>query len=77
MAEGFEVGLRRLDALAGDGQLASYPYFHSARADLLRRLGRTEEAIDAYRAAIALTANEVEREFLLGRITQLGGVRPS
>jgi RNA polymerase sigma-70 factor, ECF subfamily len=76
MAEGFDVGLRRLDALAGDGQLASYPYYHAARADLLRRLGRTDEAIDAYRAAIGVTGNAVERDFLLGRITQLGGGGP-
>ena len=77
MAEGFEVGLRRLDALAGNGQLAGYPYYHSARADLLRRLGRSAEAIAAYRDALALTTNEVERGFLGRRIAELGGALPN
>ena len=77
MAEGFDVGLRRLDGLAGDEQLAAYPYFHSARADLLRRLGRTGESVEAYRTAISLTSNEVERRFLGRRIAELGGARPN
>ena len=77
MAEGFDVGLRRLDALAGDERLAGYPYYHSARADLLRRLGRAAEAVAAYRAALSLTSNEVERSFLGRRIVELGGVRPN
>jgi RNA polymerase sigma-70 factor, ECF subfamily len=77
MAEGFDVGLHRLDALAGDEQLAGYPYYHAARADLLRRLGRSEEAVGAYRAALALTSNEVERGFLGRRIAELGGALPS
>jgi RNA polymerase sigma-70 factor (ECF subfamily) len=77
MAEGFDVGLGRLDALAGDEQLAGYPYYHSARADLLRRLGRTVEAIAAYRAALALSSNDVERGFLGRRIAELGGALPN
>jgi len=75
MAEGFDVGLRRLDALVGDEQLAGYPYYHSARADLLRRLGRAPEATAAYRIALTLTTNEVERDFLGRRIAELGGAR--
>jgi RNA polymerase sigma-70 factor, ECF subfamily len=71
MADGFEVGLARLDALAGDELLAGYPYYHSARADLLRRLGRTAAAATAYRAALALTTNEIERAFLSGRLAAL------
>jgi RNA polymerase sigma-70 factor (ECF subfamily) len=71
MADGFEVGLARLDALGGDEQLAGYPYFHSARADLLRRLGRPAEAVAAYRAALALNTNEVERAFLRRRIREM------
>jgi len=77
MAEGFDFGLARLDALAGDPQLAGYPYYHSARADLLRRLGRSAEAIAAYRIALTLTTNEVERGFLGRRIAELGGTRPN
>jgi RNA polymerase sigma-70 factor, ECF subfamily len=73
MADGLEVGLARLDALAGDGLLAGYPYFHAARADLLRRLGRFGDAEAAYRAALALTSNAVERAFLARRLAALGG----
>jgi len=72
MAEGFAAGLARLDALAGDELLAGYPYYHSARADLLRRLGRAEEAVRAYRAALTLTSNTVEQAFLAGRLAELG-----
>ena len=72
MADGFEAGLVRLDALAGDELLAGYPYYHSARADLLRRLGRSHEAAVAYRVAVALTSNAVERAFLARRLGELG-----
>ena len=71
MVEGPAVGLARLDVLAGDERLAEYPYFHAARADLLRRLGRSSSAADAYRAALELTTNEVERAFLLGRLVEM------
>ena len=78
MAEGPEAGLTRLDALAGDDRLATYPYFQSARADLLRRLGRRAAAADAYRAALALTSNEVERAFLARRLAEVeGSSRPN
>jgi RNA polymerase sigma-70 factor (ECF subfamily) len=73
MADGPEVGLARLDALAGDDQLAGYSYYHSARADLLRRVGRWGEAAVAYRAALELTSNEVERTFLTRRLAQVEG----
>lgn len=68
MSEGFEVGLARIDAL---GQLDHYYLFHAARADLLRRLGRHPEAADAYRRAIELTTNEIERSYLTRRLSQL------
>jgi RNA polymerase sigma-70 factor (ECF subfamily) len=71
MVEGPAVGLARLDALAGDDRLADYPYFHAARADLLRRLGRFSSAADAYRAALELTTNEVERAFLADRLAEM------
>jgi RNA polymerase sigma-70 factor (ECF subfamily) len=76
MADGFEAGLAGLDALAGDELLAGYPYYHSARADLLRRLGRSHEAAVAYRAALALTSNAVERAFLARRLGELGASEP-
>ncbi len=71
MADGPAAGLALLEALAGDERLATYGYFHAARADLLRRLGRGTEAIAAYRRAIELTANQVEHAFLARRIHEL------
>jgi len=71
MASGPETGLARIDAIAAGGRLESYPYLHSARADLLRRLGRLEEAAAAYRRAHELTANIAERTFLAGRLLEV------
>jgi RNA polymerase sigma-70 factor (ECF subfamily) len=62
MAEGPERGLELMGGLAAE--LDGYHLFHSARADLLRRLGRSDEAAAAYRRAGALTANPAERAFL-------------
>jgi RNA polymerase sigma-70 factor (ECF subfamily) len=62
MAFGPKLGLERMDGLSAE--LADYPYFHAARADLLRRLGRVEEARAAYKRALALTANASERRFI-------------
>jgi RNA polymerase sigma factor, sigma-70 family len=73
MADGPAAGLERLDVLAGDDRLATYPYFHSARADLLRRLRRHSEAAFAYRRALELTSNEVERAFLERRLAEVSG----
>ena len=72
MADGPETGLAIVDRIAAGGQLDDYPYLHSTRADLLRRLGRRSDAAVAYRRALELTANEPERAFLEGRITELG-----
>jgi RNA polymerase sigma-70 factor (ECF subfamily) len=52
--------------------LGAYHLFHSTRADLLARLGRTAEAAAAYGRALELTANEAERAFLAGRLAALG-----
>jgi len=70
MADGPERGLPLVEALGGE--LDGYHLFHAARADLLRRLDRRSEAAEAYRRAFELAANPVEREYLLGRITELG-----
>ena len=64
MAEGAGTGLRELDALADDPQLAGYAYLPVARAEFLRRLGRADEARLAYTEALALTGNSVERRHL-------------
>jgi RNA polymerase sigma-70 factor (ECF subfamily) len=58
-------------ALAGRLELGDYPYFHSTRGELLRRLGRLEEAEEAYRRALELVASEPERRFLEGRVAEL------
>ena len=71
MSDGAAAGLRALDALAGEPQLAGYVYLPAARADFLRRLGETERAASAYREAMALADNAVERDFLGRRLEQL------
>ncbi|SNS24263.1 RNA polymerase, sigma subunit, ECF family [Geodermatophilus saharensis] len=71
-ASGPAAGLAALDELATEPQLAGYGYLPAARADLLRRLGRLEEARLAYTEALHLTANAVERAFLAGRLAELG-----
>jgi RNA polymerase sigma-70 factor (ECF subfamily) len=73
MASGSDAGLRLIDGLAAAGELADYPYLHAARADLLRRLGRWDEAAGAYRRAEQLTSNAAERSFLAGRIREMAG----
>ena len=71
-AAGPGEALEVVDTLAGDPRLRAYPYLHVVRADLLRRLGRPGDAAGEYEAALALTANAAEREFLHGRLTELG-----
>lgn len=64
MAGDMEAGLRLIDSLEGRGSLARYHLLPAARADLLRRLGRREEARAAYDRALALVGNDVERRYL-------------
>jgi RNA polymerase sigma-70 factor (ECF subfamily) len=71
MASGPAAGLRLVDALVAAGELDAYPYLHAARADLLRRLGRSGDAAAAYERALELTANEAERAFLRRRLAEL------
>jgi RNA polymerase sigma-70 factor (ECF subfamily) len=73
MAEGPEAGLELLDRLAASGALPRYHLLPAARADLLRRLGRGDEAAAAYREAIALAGNEAERRFLNRRLAEVEG----
>ncbi len=60
-------------AVVEDLELADYHPFHVVRADLLRRLGRTDEAAEAYATAATMTANTAERDFLEGRRARLTG----
>lgn len=71
LAEGPQRGLDALDLLLTEPGLAGYAYLPAARADFLRRLGRTAAARAEYRDALALTGNDVERVFLLARLTGL------
>jgi RNA polymerase sigma-70 factor, ECF subfamily len=66
--DGPDAGLRIIDRLGLD----DFRYLHSTRANLLRRLGRIEEARDAYRRALALTDDGAERRFVERRLTELG-----
>jgi RNA polymerase sigma-70 factor (ECF subfamily) len=66
--DGPDAGL----ALLEDVRLDDYRFLHSTRADLLRRTGRGEEAAVEYRRALELTDNDRERDFLLGRLAELG-----
>jgi RNA polymerase sigma-70 factor, ECF subfamily len=71
--EGPAAGLRIVDQLGLD----DFRYLHSTRAELLRRLGRTDEAREAYRRARQLTDDGPERRFLERRLTELAGTTPS
>ena len=71
MSEGPGRGLALIDELGATGALDRYHLFHAARADMLRRLGAFEAAADAYRRALALMANGVERAYLERRLAAL------
>jgi RNA polymerase sigma-70 factor (ECF subfamily) len=68
MADGPEAGLAAIDRI---DRLEDYRHLHSARADLLRRLGRTDEARAAYERTLELEPNDAERAFLEGRLRTL------
>jgi RNA polymerase sigma-70 factor (ECF subfamily) len=72
MRDGLESGLALIDAILARGELSEYHLAHAARADLSRRLGRTEEARAAYERALALAQQEPERRFLRKRLRELG-----
>jgi len=65
--EGPEAALALVEALEEDDRLAGYRYLPSTKADLLHRLDRHAEAADAYRAALRLTDNAAEQDFLTER----------
>jgi RNA polymerase sigma-70 factor (ECF subfamily) len=68
-----EAGLALVDRIAG---LDRYHLLHAARADLLRRIGRTAEAASAYRRAHELATNPADRRFLAGRLHDLDAAEP-
>ena len=71
MADGPEAGLALIDALEAGGELDEYHLLHSARADLLRRAGRDAEAATAFRRALELCSNAVERRHLERRLAEV------
>jgi RNA polymerase sigma-70 factor (ECF subfamily) len=73
MAEGVNRGLEWIASLEARGELAAYYLLPAAKADLLRRAGRNEEAGAAYREALALVSNPAERGYLERRLGEVGG----
>lgn len=73
MSEGPAAGLVILDAVGHHPQLGRWPQLHLARADLLSRLGRAEDAVGACRAALELEPTEAERDFIIRRVGELTG----
>ena len=71
MSEGAERGLALIDALESSGELGEYHLLYAARADLLRRLGRMREAIEAYTRALRLARNPIEQNYLRRRLAEL------
>ncbi len=71
MAEGPAAGLELVEALASDGGLAGYHLLAATRADLLRRLGRLDDAAAAYAEALDLVGSDVERRYLERRLAEV------
>jgi RNA polymerase sigma-70 factor (ECF subfamily) len=71
MAEGPAAGLAVLDAVGAHPQMKRWHHLHVARADLLLRLGRDEDALEAYRTAAGLEPPAPERAFIIRRINRL------
>ncbi|HSB78532.1 MAG TPA: RNA polymerase sigma factor [Candidatus Methylomirabilis sp.] len=71
MRDGPSAGLALIDAILARGDLENYHLAHAARADLCRRLGKTDEARASYERALDLTQQEPERRFLRRRVSEL------
>jgi RNA polymerase sigma-70 factor (ECF subfamily) len=71
MVDGPERALQLVDSIARRGELSAYHMLPAVRADLMRRLGRREEAIEAYRQALEGAELEPERRFLAARLAEL------
>ena len=70
MAEGPAAGLLIVDELDRSGALSEYDLLPATRAELLRRLGRTEQAQTAYRRALELAPTDAERRYLIRRLAE-------
>jgi RNA polymerase sigma-70 factor (ECF subfamily) len=76
MSEGPEQALKLLDALAERRELDGHHLLHAARADMLRRLGRLDEAAGSYSRALSLVGSAGERRFLEGRLREVQSSPP-
>jgi RNA polymerase sigma-70 factor (ECF subfamily) len=74
MVEGPRAAIGIIDTLAASGDLDSYHLLHAARAELLRRMGSTEEAAKSYERAIEVVTNDTERRFLERRLGEVRGL---
>jgi RNA polymerase sigma-70 factor (ECF subfamily) len=75
MRDGPEDGIAIIEEILSRGDLASYHLAHSARGELLRRLGRLEQAREAFERALSLVKQEPERRFLSRKLEALRGAR--
>ena len=71
MADDPAAGLALLERLAAGGALAGYYLLPTTRADFLRRLGRSDEAVSAYEEAAALAGTAPERRFMNARLAEV------
>jgi RNA polymerase sigma-70 factor (ECF subfamily) len=71
MAQGPEPALELIEQLADSGELDDYHLLHAARADMLRRLGSSDEAAESYETALSMATNDGERRFLERRLREL------
>jgi RNA polymerase sigma-70 factor (ECF subfamily) len=71
MIEGPQAGLALVEQIEDGGALAGYHLLLATRADLLRRLGRLEEAANAYRGALVLAPTDSERRYLRKRLAEV------
>jgi RNA polymerase sigma-70 factor (ECF subfamily) len=75
MRDGAQAGLDRINTILARGDLADYRFIHAAKAELCRRLGKIEEALESYTHALSLTHLEPERRFLEQRLNALNAGR--
>ena len=77
MVDGPSRALDLVDSLAARGEAKDYHLLHATRGNLLARLGRKDEAREAYRAALKGAKLDPERRLLAKRVAELGKIRPS
>lgn len=77
MSEGFERGLLLIEQAGISGKLDHYYLYHAARADLLRRLDRMQEAALAYNRALSLATNHVEQQYIRRRLDETMHAAPA